>query len=99
MRRPRGSGAIRPPPGPSWTRTRSPTRPAEALLADAAERLGRPARTEARSGRAEHEVIAACEGADLLVLARDGEPHPGPKSLSPPTRFVVDHATCAVLLV
>ena len=24
---------------------------------------------------AEHEVIAACEGADLLVLARDGEPH------------------------
>ena len=44
-------------------------------------------------------MIAACEGADLLVLARDGEPHPGPKSLSPPTRFVVDHATCAVLLV
>ena len=52
-----------------------------------------------RSGRPEHEVIAACEGADLLVLARDGEAHPGPKRLSPPTRFVVDHATCAVLLV
>ena len=52
-----------------------------------------------RSGRPEHEVIAACEGADLLVLARDGERQPGPKSLSPPTRFVVDHATCAVLLV
>ena len=44
-------------------------------------------------------MIAAREGADLLVLARDGGPHPGPKSLSPRTRFVVDHATCAVLLV
>jgi nucleotide-binding universal stress UspA family protein len=86
-----------PPPGPDPHAVAGEA--AEALLADAAARLGRPARTEARSGRAEDEVIAAAEGADLLVLARDGEPHPGPKSLSPPTRFVVDHATCAVLLV
>ena len=44
-------------------------------------------------------MIAALEGADLLVLARDGERRPGPKSLLPRTRFVVDHATCKVLLV
>ncbi|MFD5466969.1 hypothetical protein ACFWIQ_29700 [Kitasatospora sp. NPDC127059] len=29
-----------------------------------------------------------------------GDPaHPGPHSLGPATRFVVDHAPCAVLLV
>jgi hypothetical protein len=33
------------------------------------------------------------------VLARDGERKPGPKSLGPRSRFVVDHATCPVLLV
>jgi hypothetical protein len=48
----------------------------------------------------EREVVAAAEGADLLVLARDGERgRPGPKSLGPATRFVVDHAPCPVLLV
>ena len=87
----------RPPPGPQPREISDEA--AQALLADAAERLGRPARTEARRGRVEHEVIAALEGADLLVLARDGERHPGPKSLGPRTRFVVDHAPCMVLLV
>ena len=73
---------------------------AEALLAAAADRLGRPCRREARSGRAEREVVAACEGADLLVLARDGDrSRLGPHSLGPATRFVVDHAPCPVLLV
>ncbi len=48
----------------------------------------------------EREVVAASEGFDLLVLARDGDrARLGPKSLAPPTRFVVDHAPCAVLLV
>jgi len=97
MRGPR-LGHHRPPP-PEFDPHAVTGEAAEELLAEAAERLGRPARAEARSGRPEDEVIAACAGADLLVLARDGEPHPGPKSLSPPTRFVVDHATCAVLLV
>jgi nucleotide-binding universal stress UspA family protein len=90
-------GHHRPPPGPAPSEVAGEA--AQALLAEAAERLGRPARTEARSGRAEHEVIAALEGADLLVLGRDGERRPGPKSLSPRTRFVVDHAPCRVLLV
>ena len=87
----------RPPPGPQPREIAAEA--AESLLADAAARLGRPARTEARRGRVEHEVVAALEGADLLVLARDGERRPGPKSLLPWTRFVVDHATCKVLLV
>jgi nucleotide-binding universal stress UspA family protein len=72
---------------------------AEALLADAAARLGRPSRTEVRRGRVEREVVAACDGADLLVLARDGERKLGPPSLGKHQRFVVDHAPCRVLLV
>jgi len=40
------------------------------------------------------------EGAELLVLARDGVPgHHGPHSLGPAGGFVVDHAPCPVLLV
>ncbi|MGF1424961.1 hypothetical protein [Kitasatospora sp. LaBMicrA B282] len=37
----------------------------------------------------------------LLILARDGDRahHPGPHSLGPAGRFVVDHAPCPVLLV
>lgn len=70
------------------------------LLAAARERLGRSAETEQRMGRPEREVVAAAAGADLLVVARDGErDRPGPRSLAPPTRFVVDHTPCAVLLV
>jgi nucleotide-binding universal stress UspA family protein len=69
------------------------------LLADAAERLGRPCGTRELTGRAEREVVAAAEGADLLVLARDGDRgRLGPHSLGPASRFVVDHAPCAVLL-
>jgi nucleotide-binding universal stress UspA family protein len=75
---------------------------ASELLAAAAERLGREG-TEllARRGRVEREVIrAVAEGVDLLVVARDGDrSRLGPRSLGPATRFVVDHAPCAVLLV
>jgi nucleotide-binding universal stress UspA family protein len=70
------------------------------LLAAASARLGRPARHDMREGLVEREVVAACEGAALLVCARDGErSRLGPKSLGRYTRFVVDHAPCAVLLV
>ncbi|MGW4444367.1 universal stress protein [Streptomyces sp. NPDC004682] len=70
------------------------------LLAAAAERLGRPCLREERSGRVEREVVAAAEGADLLVLARDGDrTRLGPHSLGPAARFTVDHAPCPVLLV
>ncbi|MFJ6841498.1 universal stress protein [Streptomyces griseoluteus] len=70
------------------------------LLDAAAERLGRPCVREERSGRPEREVVAAAEGADLLVLARDGDrSRLGPHSLGPAARFVVDHAPCPVLLV
>jgi nucleotide-binding universal stress UspA family protein len=74
---------------------------AEAALFAAAEaRLGRPCRREGRRGRVEREVVAACAGAELLVVARDGDhSRLGPRSLAPPTRFVVDHAPCRVLLV
>lgn len=70
------------------------------LLGAAAGRRGRSAAQITRQGRLEREVIAACPGFDLLIVARDGDLHRvGPRSLAPPTRFVVDHAPCAVLLV
>jgi nucleotide-binding universal stress UspA family protein len=73
---------------------------AAALLEDASERLGRPARTVARRGRVEREVVEAAQDADLLVLSRDGDRRRlGPQSLGPPARFVVDHAPCRVLVV
>jgi nucleotide-binding universal stress UspA family protein len=71
----------------------------ESLLA-AAERLERPCSTLLRHGRVEREVVAAAEGAGLLVVARDGDDtRLGPRSLGPASRFVVDHAPCPVLLV
>lgn len=70
------------------------------LLDAAAVRLGRPCTRLERTGRAEREVVAAAEGADLLVVARDGNrTHLGPRSLGTASRFVVDHAPCPVLLV
>ncbi len=73
---------------------------ARRLLDAAAERLGRPCARVERTGRVEREVVAAAEGAALLVLARDGDrTRLGPHSLGPATRFVVDHAPCPVLLV
>ncbi len=97
-------------PGPGWLGRRRPPPPgpsvrqisdaeAQALLESARVRFGRQAQTLARRGRTEREVLEAAEGADLLVLVRDGKPQREPKSLGPRTRFVVDHAGCAVLLL
>jgi nucleotide-binding universal stress UspA family protein len=73
---------------------------AHELLAAAATRLGRSCSRWQRDGRPEREVVTAAQGADLLILARDGDlTHLGPKSLGPVSRFVVDHAPCPVLLV
>ncbi|MFJ8196629.1 universal stress protein [Streptomyces sp. NPDC096152] len=70
------------------------------LMAAAAARLDGPCARMERTGRVEREVVAAAEGADLLVLARDGDrARLGPHSLGPAARFVVDHAPCPVLLV
>ena len=70
------------------------------LLEAAADRLGRPATRGERVGRSEREVVASADGADLLILARDGEQtRLGPKSLGHATRFIVDHSPCPVLLV
>ena len=71
----------------------------ETAAAEAAE-AGRDVAVEQRHGRIEREVVQAADGADLLVLARDGDLRRlGPHSLGPATRFVVDHAPCATLLV
>jgi nucleotide-binding universal stress UspA family protein len=86
-----------PPPGPPLRAIAEEE--ARALLKAAHARLGRPAEILARRGRIEREVLEACVGADLLVLARDGEPRLEPKSVNPRTRFVLDHAPCQVLLV
>ncbi len=70
---------------------------AEALLADAEERLGRTARTLTLTGEAETIVMEAAADADVLVIARDSR-HPGPHSIGHAARFVVDHAPCTVML-
>jgi nucleotide-binding universal stress UspA family protein len=73
---------------------------AQALLDKAAARLQVSNTTDVRRGRVEREVVAAAEGADLLVVARDGDQSRlGPRSLGHAARFVVDHAPCPVLLV
>ncbi|WP_055616897.1 universal stress protein [Streptomyces phaeochromogenes] len=70
------------------------------LLQDSADRLGRPCTRMERTGRVEREVVAAAQGAELLIVARDGDrSRPGPKSIGPASRFVVDHAPCPVLLI
>lgn len=72
------------------------------LLAAGASRLGREDAQQLHlRGRVEREVVrAVAENVDLLVAARDGDrSRLGPHSLGHATRFVVDHAPCAVLLV
>ncbi len=76
------------------------TASATELLNAAAHRLARPCTRTQRQGRPEREVTAAAESADLLIVARDGDrTRAGPKSLAPASRFVIDHASCPVLLV
>jgi nucleotide-binding universal stress UspA family protein len=76
------------------------TEAAAELLRVAAERLARPCRQVQRVGRIEREVVTAADGADLLIVARDGDrSRLGPKSLGHHARFVVDHAPCPVLLI
>ncbi|MFF0041691.1 universal stress protein [Streptomyces mirabilis] len=73
---------------------------AQQLLQAAADRLDRPCTRMERTGRIEREIIVAAQGAELLIVARDGDrSRLGPRSLGPASRFVVDHAPCPVLLV
>lgn len=90
-------GRHRPPPGPPLRAIAEEE--AQALLAAAAEQLERPARLESRRGQVERELLEACHDADLLLMARDGELRPGPKSIGRRERFVLDHVACRVLLV
>jgi nucleotide-binding universal stress UspA family protein len=94
-------GRWRPRPGLTEQMATEATASGEALVAAAAGLLGRAdAGQVIRRGRVEREVVQAAEAADLLVAARDGDrSRLGPHSLGPATRFVVDHAPCAVLLV
>jgi hypothetical protein len=102
----RGLLGRRPPPPPPPGGPPPPPPPlhealgaeAEAILAAARERLGRPAATRARTGRPEREVLAEAQDHDLLVLSRDGAADHGPASLAPWARFVVDHAGLTVVL-
>jgi nucleotide-binding universal stress UspA family protein len=94
--RPHGSGA---PGAPGGTGLPGAHRiavgaDADAMLAGAADRAGNRLVTVLRRvGNPEREVVAAGIGAELLVIARDDG------GLSPMVRFVVEHATCPVLLV
>ncbi len=89
-----------PPPRHEAPASKISEEAARGLLEQARARWHRPARIEIRRGRVEREVVAAADGADLLVMARDGDPrHPGPHSIGPHTRFVFDHVPCRVLLV
>ncbi len=93
-------GRHRPPPAAVEPLRAISEEAARELLAEAQTRLGRPATMQALRGRVEREVVAAAEGMDILVLARDGDRRRlGPRSLGPHARFVVDHAPCRVLLI
>lgn len=93
-------GRHRPPHGAPEVLRETSEHAARELLAEAQTKLGRPATLQARRGRVEHEVVAAAEPVDILVLARDGDRQRlGPRSLGPTARFVIDHAPCRVLLV
>jgi nucleotide-binding universal stress UspA family protein len=93
-------GRHRPAPAAPETLRAISEQAAYELLAEAETRLGRPAGLQARRGRVEREVVAAAEGMDILVLARDGDRERlGPRSLGPAARFVVDHVPCRVLLI
>jgi nucleotide-binding universal stress UspA family protein len=94
-------GRRHPPPPPQEPPLRAISEDAaRELLAEAQSRLGRPASVQTRRGRVEREVLAAADGAELLVIARDGErSHLGPRSIGAQARFVIDHAPCRVLLV
>jgi nucleotide-binding universal stress UspA family protein len=71
---------------------------ADALLRDAAARLGAPAaRQVAARGRPEAVVVEAARDADVLVVVRDTRDL-GPRSIGHATRFVIDHAPCRLLL-
>ena len=70
------------------------------LLTQAATALGRAAASQVLQGPAERAVVQACAGADVLILARDGDnTRLGPASLGHQTRFIVDHAPCTIELV
>lgn len=73
---------------------------AEALLSQAAEALGRTCHQLVASGPTERVITAAADGADLLILARDGDrSRLGPRSLGTHARFIIDHAPCTVELI
>ncbi|HEY0531236.1 MAG TPA: universal stress protein [Actinoplanes sp.] len=93
-----GRGTRHPDPGAAIESAQ--TAAESRLLTAAASRRGRSAPNITRRGRLEREVVSACQTFDLLIVARDGDLHRvGPRSLAPPTRFVVDHAPCSVLLI
>jgi hypothetical protein len=70
-------GRARPGRDPGTRLEHLATASAGQLLADAAGRLGRPCTRIQRTGRIEREVVAAAEGADLLILATiPPPPHP-----------------------
>lgn len=85
-------------PGPRVAEMASTS--ASDLLDDAARRLNRACDRVERHGDPRQEVLSAAGGAELLVVAREGDQtRLGPKSLGKTARFVVDHAPCPVLLV
>ncbi len=73
---------------------------AEKLLDSSSRRLGHQARLVKVKGDVARGMLDLARGADLLVLARQGErDRAGPKSLGHLARFVVDHAPCDICLV
>lgn len=70
------------------------------LLERAAATLGRSCATKVLTGETERVVTRACDDADLLIIARDGDrSRLGPPSLGRAARFIIDHAPCTVELI
>jgi nucleotide-binding universal stress UspA family protein len=103
MQLPRHPGLPRPPHLIAM-QSEAEKRGTEAILGEAATRIGRQASTASATGRPEQEIErrAAEIGAGLVVVAARTRPDPGPPgphSVGHVARHVADHAPCPVLLV
>jgi nucleotide-binding universal stress UspA family protein len=103
MQLPRHPGLPR-PPHLAVVQSEAEKRGTEAILGEAAARVGRQASTASATGRPEQEIeLRAAEiGARLIIVAARTRPDPGPPgphSVGHVARHIADHAPCPVLLV
>jgi nucleotide-binding universal stress UspA family protein len=105
---PPGHGHPVPPPEREWPLDEAERAAGATVLAEAraeAERAGFSVETDIRKGRPEQIIVQAAgdRNCRLIVVRAEegsqGRPQIGPESVGHSARFVLDHATCDVLLL